>query len=99
MELRIALEALQGKRASSRVEGGISWFLLSCIRKLGVPLDLPQGPQGTSCIASEKSSLLLNCKGDRRIALEPLQGLGPHLVLRGESPSVSQVAVESFGFI
>ena len=39
-ELRIALEVLQGKRASSRVEGGISWFIPSCGVKPGVPLDL-----------------------------------------------------------
>ena len=38
-------------------------FLLSC-----------RGPQGTSPVASGKSSLLLSCKAERRIALESLQG-------------------------
>ena len=39
-EFGIALEALQGKRASSRVEGEISWFSSSCLRTLEVPLNL-----------------------------------------------------------
>ena len=43
-----ALGSLLGNRASSCVEKGISWFFLSCCQKLGVPLKLHQGPQGTS---------------------------------------------------
>ena len=34
----ISLEMLQQKRASSGIEGRISWFFSSCGRKLGVPL-------------------------------------------------------------
>ena len=34
----ISLEMLQQKRVSSCFEGRISWFFLSCSRKLGVPL-------------------------------------------------------------
>ena len=41
----IALKAIQGKRASSHLEVGISQFLLSCSGNLGVPLELRQGPQ------------------------------------------------------
>ena len=36
----ISLETLQRKKASSRVEGRISWFFSSCGKKLGVPLEL-----------------------------------------------------------
>ena len=36
----ISLEKPQPKRASSRFEGRISWFLSSCASKLGVPLEL-----------------------------------------------------------
>ena len=39
-EAGISLEMLQWKRASSRFEGRISWFFSSCIRKLGVLLEL-----------------------------------------------------------
>ena len=39
-ECGIALETLEGKRASSRIEGGISWFGWRCSRKLGVVLKL-----------------------------------------------------------
>ena len=39
-EREISLETLQRKRASSRVEGRISWFLSSGGGKLRVPLEL-----------------------------------------------------------
>ena len=39
-EGEVSLEMLQQKRASSCVEGRISWYFLSCGRKLGVPLEL-----------------------------------------------------------
>ena len=39
-EVGISLETLQWKRASTHVDGRISWFFSSCGRKLGVPLEL-----------------------------------------------------------
>ena len=42
-EFGIVLKALQGKRASSRVEGEISWFFSSCLGTLEVPLNLRLG--------------------------------------------------------
>ena len=53
----------QWKRASSRIEGRISWFFSSCGRKLGVPLELQQGPQGPAHVASGNSILHLSCEG------------------------------------
>ena len=54
-ERGISWETLQRKRASSRMEQRISWFLLSCVGKLRVPVELhgdlrgplvfPQGSQ------------------------------------------------------
>ena len=72
-EIWIGLEALQGKRASSRIEVEILWFFSSCGRKIEVPLELPRGPQGTSRIASGKSSLLSSFEGEGWTALESLQ--------------------------
>ena len=46
MEGGISLEMMQWKVASSRIEGSISCVFLRCGRKLGVPLELQQGPQG-----------------------------------------------------
>ena len=46
---------------------------MSCSWKLGFP-ELPWGLQGTSHVASGKSSLLLICEGERWIALQSLQG-------------------------
>ena len=70
----IVLEVLQEKRASSRIDGGLSWFVSSCSGKLGVPLQVPPGAQGASCVASGKSSLHSSCEGLRGSALESWQG-------------------------
>ena len=45
----------------------------SCSGKIEVLLELRQGPQGTSRVASGKSSLLLSFEGVHGIALESLQ--------------------------
>ena len=71
-ERGIPLKTLLWKRASSRVEGRISWFFSSCGGKLGVPLMLQRGPQGPTHVASEKSSLFPSCEGHAGIALESL---------------------------
>ena len=68
-----ALESLQGNRASSHIEGGMSCFS-SCGQKLWVCLELQQEPLGTSHVSSGKSGLLSSLKGHLRISLESLQG-------------------------
>ena len=73
-EVGISLEMLQWKRTSSRFEGRISWFFSSWGRKLEVPLELRQGPQGPACVASGKSSLHASCKGPFWIPLKSMQG-------------------------
>ena len=70
----ISLETPQQKRASSRVEGRISWFFSSCGRKLGVPLELQWGPQGPARVASGKASLHASCEGPLGILLQLLPG-------------------------
>ena len=52
-ERGVSLETLLWKRASSHIEGRISWFFWSCSGKLGVPLKLWQGYQGLARVASE----------------------------------------------
>ena len=61
----IALEVLQEKRASSCIEGGISWFVSSCGWRLEIPLQVPRRTQGASRVASGKSSLHSTCEGER----------------------------------
>ena len=73
-EAGISLKMLQWKSASSRFEGRISCFFLSWGRKLEVPLELRQGPQGPACVASGKSSLHASCKGPFWIPLKSMQG-------------------------
>ena len=71
---RISLEMPQRKRASSHIEGRISWFFLSCGRKREVPLELGRGPQGPAHVASGKSSLHASCEGPLRISLQSMLG-------------------------
>ena len=71
---KISLKTPQQKRASSHIEGRISWFLVSCSRKHGVPLELGQGLQGPAHVASGKSSLLASCEGLLGIPLQSVPG-------------------------
>ena len=66
----ISLKTPPRKRASTRVEGRISWFFSSCGRKRGVPLKLRQEPQGPAQVASGKSSLHASCEGPLGIPLQ-----------------------------
>ena len=66
-------DATVGK-TSSHIEGRISWFFSSCSRKLGVPLELRQGPQGPTCVASGKSSLHASCEQLLGIPLQSVPG-------------------------
>ena len=70
----ISLETLQRKRASSCVEGRISWHFSSCCRKLGNLLELRWGPQGHVRAASGKSSLHASCEGPLGILLQSVAG-------------------------
>ena len=74
MEGGISLKMLQGKRASSQVEGRISWFFSSCGRKLAVPLELRWGPQRPTSVASRKSILHASCERPLEICLQSAQG-------------------------
>ena len=66
----ISLETLQQKKASSRDDGGTSWFFSSC----GGILELRQETQGSSCVGPRKSNLHSIFEGELGIALESLQG-------------------------
>ena len=86
------------RRASSRDDGGISWFFSSCGRKFGVSLKLQRGTQGASRVAPGKSSLHLNCEGECGIALASRQGNWASIRVEGESRGLSRVAAGNFGF-
>ena len=73
-EGRISLEVPQWKRASSHLEGRMSWCFLSCGSKLGVPLELRWVPQRHACKASGTSSLHTSCEGPLGIPLQLLPG-------------------------
>ena len=66
----ISLEMLHWERASSRDDGGTSWFFSSC----GRILEFRQGTQRTTRGAPGKSNLHLSYEWEPGIALESLQG-------------------------
>ena len=68
----VSLVTLLWKRASSHVKGKISWFFSSCGRMLGFPLDFQQGPQGSACVALEKSFIFSSCAEHVSIPLKSL---------------------------
>ena len=74
-ESGISLEMPQWKKALSSVEGRISRFFPSCGSKLGVPLELQQGPHGHTRGASGKSILHMSREGPLGIPLQSLPGL------------------------
>ena len=63
-----------GELGLTRLEEEISWFFSSCDGELGDALELWQGPQETSCVASGKSGLLSICEGQLRIPLKLWHG-------------------------
>ena len=65
----------RGKGLHLALSRGIWWFFSNCGVKLGVPLELLLGSQGTSPVASRKSRVLSCCRGECAIALESLQGI------------------------
>ena len=65
-ENAIALDTMQGNRASSRGEGKVSWVFSSCSRKLGYILELRQGCPFETGVYSVKSGHLSRYEGQLR---------------------------------
>ena len=89
----------QQKRASSGVEGRISWFFSSCTRKLEVPLELRCGPQGPDCVASVKPVSIRVVRGLSEFLSNRCWVLCPHLELRPEPLVSSPVLTRISGFL
>ena len=61
-ENAVALDTIQGNRASSRREGNISWVFSSCRRNLGYILELQPGCPFESLVCSLKSGTCLGMR-------------------------------------
>ena len=61
-ENTIALDTMQGNRASSRREGNVSWVFLSCGRNLGYILELQPGCPFETLVCSLKSGTCLGMR-------------------------------------
>ena len=87
----ISLETPQRKRAYSHVEGRISWFFLSCGRKLGVPLELLRDLRDPLMLPQESPVTMPVVRGFSGFLSSWYQVLGPHLELRLEPQASSPV--------
>ena len=65
-EYGIALQAMQGNRASFPGEGDVSWDFSSCGRKLGYILKLQRGWPFETALCSAMSGLLCSYNGHLR---------------------------------
>ena len=65
-ENAIALDTMQGSRASSRGEGKVSWVFSSCGRNLGYILELQRGCPFETGVCSVKSEHLSRYEGQLR---------------------------------
>ena len=65
-ENAIALETMQGNRASSRGERKVPWVFLSCGRNLGYILELRRGCPFETGVCSVKSGHLSRYEGQLR---------------------------------
>ena len=62
-ENAIALDTMQGNRASSRREGKVSWVFSSCGRNLGYILELQPGCPFETGVSSVKAEQLSTYEG------------------------------------
>ena len=72
-ENAIALDTMQGIRASSRGEGKVSWVFSSCGRNLGYILDLRRGSPFETGVCSVKSGHLSRYEAQLRNVNEAWQ--------------------------
>ena len=93
----IALEVLQEKRASSRVDRGISWFVSSCGRRLGVPLQVPPGAQEPLVLPQGSQVSIRVARVCTGVLWSHGRGIRPQFAWKGESQDVSRVAAGSVG--
>ena len=61
-ENAIALETMQGNRASSRMEVKVSWLFSSCGRNMGYILELERGCSFETLVCSLKSGTCLGMR-------------------------------------
>ena len=95
----ISLETPQWKRAYSHIEGRISWFFLSCGRKLGVPLELLRDLRDPLMLPQGSPVTMPVVRGFSGFLSSWYQVLGPHLELQPEPQCSPSNADMDLGFL
>ena len=95
----ISLQTLQPKRASSRVEGKIAWFLSSCGRKLRVLLNYDGDFRDPLVLLQESPVSMRVARGFSGFLSSWCRVLGPHLELRLQPQVSSPVLTCISGFL
>ena len=96
----ISLKTPQRKRASSRVEGRISWFFSSCSSKIGVLLELQRGPEGPACVRLRNVQSPCELEGAYRdSSAVAVGGQGLHLELSPKTQGSAPMPTWISGFL
>ena len=98
-DLGIPLESLQGKRTSSHIEAGISWFFLSSSWKLVFLSSYDGDLRGHLMLPQESQSSFKPMRVTSEFLLGFCRGTGLHLELRRETQGSSPLVTGISGFL
>ena len=88
---------LQEKRAPSRIDWGISWFVSSCSGWLGIPLQIPRELREPLMLPQESQVSIRVVRVSLGVLWSHGRVIQHHFSWNGESPCVSRVAAGRVG--
>ena len=95
----LALHAMQGNRASSRGEGEVSWFFLSCGGNLGYVLELRRGWLFKLVLVQQRQDSCLVARDTSRFSPRLGRAIGTPLEVRREAQCPFPVSTGILGFL
>ena len=96
---QISLETLQRKRASSGLEGRISWFFSSCRREIGFLSSCHRGLRDPLVLPPKSQASIRVARGFSGFLSSRCRGIGPHLELTLEPQRSSPGLTWISGFL
>ena len=98
-ENAIALDTMQGNRASSHREGKVSWVFSSCRRNMGYILELQQGCPFETLVCSLKSGTCLGMRDNSGMQSRHGRKIQTLLEVKCESRSLFLFDTVILGFL